>query len=170
MIQYNVEQKPRAQSLFAMSKTSSVSFVCLLDTSSTDTLVFLIIALVFVHLTEGIMALIPAAEAKQHGDHLLGKLRRFSADHVKISARDQEWARGLVDDILKGKVFKLCQERSRLPISHFEYTGSVYERLKTEAADEVDVMVVLKTNRREVVAETAVPGEDKQGTFATFGM
>ena len=38
-----------------------------------------------------------------------------------------------------------CRRNSTLLIQNLEYTGSVYERLKTEAADEVDVMVVLKT-------------------------
>ena len=49
---------------------------------------------------------------------------------------------------MNGIVF--CQQHSSLPILKLEYTGSVYERLKTEAADEVDVMVVLRTKRREI--------------------
>ena len=46
-----------------------------------------------------------------------------------------------------------------------EYAGSVYERLKTEAADEVDVMVVLKTTTpwlwgdpEVMVEDTDIPG------------
>ena len=111
---------------------------------------------VFVHQTEEKMSLVPAAQL----DDLLRQLRRFSANHVKISARDQEWARGLVDNVLKERVFRLCEERSRLPIKQYEYTGSVYEHLKTGAADEVDVMMVLNTGAREVLAEELVPGKE----------
>ena len=52
-----------------------------------------------------------------------------------------------------------CQQHSSLPILKLDYTGSVYERLKTEAADEVDVMVVLRTTRREIgVIESGISG------------
>ena len=122
---------------------------------------FLIVAvLFFVHQTEEKMSLVPAVWRATQLDDLLRQLRRFSANHVKISARDQEWARGLVDDVLKERVFRLCEERSRLPIKQYEYTGSVYEHLKTGAADEVDVMMVLNTGAREVVAEELVPGKE----------
>ena len=50
-------------------------------------------------------------------------------------------ARRLVTDYVQGQVMVFCKQRSSLPILKLEYTGSVYERLKTEAADEVDVMV-----------------------------
>ena len=49
--------------------------------------------------------------------------------------------RRLVTDYVQGQVMVFCKQRSSLPILKLEYTGSVYERLKTEAADEVDVMV-----------------------------
>ena len=52
-------------------------------------------------------------------------------------------------------------ERSALPIQKLEYRGSMYERLKTEAADELDVMVVIKATDAEVaILETGVPGFD----------
>ena len=89
---------------------------------------------------------------------LLSQLRRFSADQVKIAVKEQDWTKRLVDSILKENVFDHCQELSRLPIRKFEYTGSQYERLKTEAAD-VDVMVVLKTGKNEVKADEVVPGK-----------
>ena len=95
----------------------------------------------------------------QPDPNLLRQLRRFSADQVKIAVTDQEWAKGLVDSILKEKVFNHCQELSSLPIRAFEYTGSLYEHLKTEAADEVDIMVVLKTGKNEVKADEVVPGK-----------
>ena len=68
-------------------------------------------------------------------------------------------ARRLVTDYVQGQVMVFCKQRSSLPILKLEYTGSVYERLKTEAADEVDVMVVLRTKRREIgVIESGISG------------
>ena len=91
------------------------------------------------------------AEARR-GDasNLTGKLRAFSVKYVKISEDDMARARRLVTDYVQGQVMVFCKQRSSLPILKLEYTGSVYERLKTEAADEVDVMVVLKTTRGEI--------------------
>lgn len=91
------------------------------------------------------------AEARR-GDasNLMGKLRAFSVKYVKISEDDMARARRLVTDYVQGQVMVFCKQRSSLPILKLEYTGSVYERLKTEAADEVDVMVVLKTTKREI--------------------
>ena len=68
-------------------------------------------------------------------------------------------ARRLVTDYVQDQVMVFCKQRSSLPILKLEYTGSVYERLKTEAADEVDVMVVLRTTRREIgVIESGTSG------------
>ena len=91
------------------------------------------------------------AEARR-GDasNLTGKLRAFSVKYVKISEDDMARARRLVTDYVQDQVMVFCKQRSSRPILKLEYTGSVYERLKTEAADEVDVMVVLKTTRREI--------------------
>ena len=50
-------------------------------------------------------------------------------------------------DCIKDKIIEYCKQNSSLPILRIEYTGSVYERLKTNAADEVDIMVVLKTHK-----------------------
>ena len=49
--------------------------------------------------------------------------------------------RRLVNKYVEDQVMVFCQQYSSLPKLKLEYTGSVYERLKTEAADEVDVMV-----------------------------
>ena len=55
--------------------------------------------------------------------------------------------RKLVKDYIEDRIMAYCRQNSGLPILNLQYTGSVYERLKTEAADEVDVMVVLKTSK-----------------------
>ena len=49
--------------------------------------------------------------------------------------------RRLVNKYIEDQVMVFCQQYSSLPKLKLEYTGCVYERLKTEAADEVDVMV-----------------------------
>ena len=68
-------------------------------------------------------------------------------------------SRKLVKEHIEDQIMKYCRRNSTLPILRLEYTGSVYERLKTEAADEVDVMVVLQTNTSEVALEVSeVPG------------
>ena len=93
------------------------------------------------------------------GDSLTGKLRDYSVKYVKISEAEVSYSRRLVKDYIEDQVMKYCRENSTFPILRLEYTGSVYERLKTEAADEVDVMVVLKTTKSEVVLEgSEVPG------------
>ena len=94
------------------------------------------------------------------GDSLTRKLRNYSVKYVKISEDEMSYSRSLVKDCIEGKVMEYCRKNSTLPILRLEYTGSVYERLKTEAADEVDVMVVLQTSRSEVVVEkdSTVPG------------
>ena len=67
--------------------------------------------------------------------------------------------RRLVNKYIEDQVMVFCQQYSSLPKLKLEYTGSVYERLKTEAADEVDVMVVLRTKRREIgVIESGISG------------
>ena len=67
--------------------------------------------------------------------------------------------RRLVNKYVEDQVIVFCQQYSSLPKLKLEYTGSVYERLKTEAADEVDVMVVLRTKRREIgVIESGISG------------
>ena len=93
------------------------------------------------------------------GDSLTKKLRNYSVKYVKISEAEMSASRRLVKEHIEDQVMKYCREKSTLTILRLEYTGSVYERLKTEAADEVDVMVVLQTTRSEVVPEVSqVPG------------
>ncbi|KAJ7388242.1 hypothetical protein OS493_039018 [Desmophyllum pertusum] len=95
----------------------------------------------------------------QRGDSLTKKLRDYSVKYVKISEKDMSNSRTLVKDYIEEQIMVYCRQKSSLPILRLEYTGSVYERLKTEAADEVDVMVVLKTTKSEVMVEDpGVPG------------
>ena len=91
------------------------------------------------------------AEARR-GDasNITRKLRAFSVKYVKIFEENMARTRRLMNDYVENQVMAFCKQRSSLPILKLEYTGSVYERLKTEAADEVDVMVVLKTTRGEI--------------------
>ena len=96
---------------------------------------------------------------------LTKKLRNYSENYVKINELDKARSRALVRDYVEGHIIEYCRQYSPLPILRLEYTGSVYERLKTEASDEVDLMVVLKTDKpwfwgvSEVIAEkTDYPG------------
>ena len=93
------------------------------------------------------------------GDRLTKQLRDYSVRHVKISEDNMARTRRLVTDLVENKIMRYCNENSSLPILRLEYPGSVYERLKTEAADEVDVMVVLGTSKQEVqITRTDVRG------------
>lgn len=90
---------------------------------------------------------------------LTRKLRTYSVKNVKITEADMARTKKLIKDCIEDQVMKYCQQNSPLPILRLEYTGSVYEGLKTEAADEADIMVVLKTARQEVAPEnTEIPG------------
>lgn len=78
---------------------------------------------------------------------------------MKITKEDTDQAKRLVDNYIKKEILPYICSSSSLSISKQEYTGSLYERLKTEAADEVDVMVVLQTGKQEVMQHDAgVPG------------
>ena len=77
--------------------------------------------------------------------HLTRALRDFSEKNVKIAEVDKTRSKKLVKDYVKGHIMEYCGRNSPLPIHGLEHTGSVYERLKTEALDEVDFMVVVKT-------------------------
>ena len=100
------------------------------------------------------------AEAREEDTPTLTKkLRDFSVKYVKISEEDMTLARKLVKEYIEDKIIMYCQENSKIQILKLEYTGSFYEKLKTEAADEVDIMVVFKTQRAEIkVKESGVPG------------
>jgi len=82
---------------------------------------------------------------QEQGAHLTRVLRDFSEKNVKISEADKTRSKKLVKDYIKGHIMEYCGRNSPLPIHGLEHTGSVYERLKTEALDEVDFMVVVKT-------------------------
>ena len=79
-------------------------------------------------------------------DTMTKNLRRYSAQNVKFSEADMRLSRQLVKEYVEEQIMEYCRMKSSLTILRLEYTGSVYERLKTEAPDEVDVMVVLKTS------------------------
>lgn len=79
-------------------------------------------------------------------DTMTKNLRRYSAKNVKFSEADMTLSRQLVKEYVEEQIMEYCRMKSSLTILRLEYTGSVYERLKTEAPDEVDVMVVLKTS------------------------
>ncbi|KAL9965077.1 hypothetical protein ACROYT_G028809 [Oculina patagonica] len=90
---------------------------------------------------------------------LAKKLRKYSAKYVKIPEDNTKYARKLMKKYIGDQIMMYCRKNSSLPISRLEYAGSVYERLKTKAADEVDIMVVLKTTKTEVVTkDSGVPG------------
>ena len=100
------------------------------------------------------------AEARR-GDatSLTEKLRDFSAKYVKISDLNKTRTRTLVNDYIENQIIEFCRQKSELQILNLQYTGSFYERLKTEAADEVDIMVVLGTPSSEIeVIASEVPG------------
>ena len=97
---------------------------------------------------------------KKAEEALTKKLREYFVKNVKIAEADQARARSLVRDYIKDQIIKYCKQNSSLPILRIEYTGSVYERLKTEAADEVDIMVVLKTDKPLLWGDPEVLVED----------
>ena len=94
-------------------------------------------------------------------------LRRYSAQNVKFSEADMTLSRQLVKEYVEEQIMEYCRMKSSLTILRLEYTGSVYERLKTEAPDEVDVMVVLKTSRPWLWGnpEVMVEGSDEVPGF-----
>ena len=100
-------------------------------------------------------------------DTMTKNLRRYSAQNVKFSEADMRLSRQLVKEYVEEQIMEYCRMKSSLPILRLEYTGSVYERLKTEAPDEVDVMVVLKTSRPWLWgnAEVMVEGSDEVPGF-----
>ena len=98
------------------------------------------------------------AQAKKGDQSLTKKLRDYSVEYVKISEADMTYTRTLVKNYIEDQIMRYCRQNSTIPILRLEYTGSVYERLKTEAADEVDVMVVIKTTTSEVMVVNEQPG------------
>lgn len=83
--------------------------------------------------------------SQEQGAHLTKILRDFSEKNVKIAEADKTRSKELVKDYIKGHIMEYVERNSPIPIQRLEHTGSVYERLKTEASDEVDFMVVVKT-------------------------
>ena len=100
---------------------------------------------IILSLTDSIMWDLERANQGQaeRTDPLTKELHIYS-DNEKIRKREKARARNLVEDYVEDQVMKYCRENSPLPIKELVYTGSFYERLKTEAYDEVDIMVVLE--------------------------
>ena len=78
---------------------------------------------------------------------------------MNISEESTTHARTLVKDYIEGQVISFCRDHSVIEILKLEYTGSFYEGLKTEAADETDIMVILKTPSTGIeVIQSQFPG------------
>ena len=78
---------------------------------------------------------------------------------MKISEETSTRARTLVKDCIEGQIISYCRDNSTIEILKLEYTGSFYEGLKTEAADEADIMVILKTPSTGIeVIQSKFPG------------
>ena len=94
--------------------------------------------------------------------HLTRILHDFFEKNVKIAEVDKKRSTKLVGGYIKGHVMEYVKRNSPIPIQGLEHTGSVYERLKTEASDEVDFMVVVKTAKRSdpgiTLEQTGKPG------------
>jgi len=90
---------------------------------------------------------------------LTQKLGAYSARHVKISTGDMAHAKYLLTECVEKEIPGYCMQKSSLPILRVEYRGSMYEGPKPEAADEADLMVVIKATEAEVaIVEAVVPG------------
>ena len=78
---------------------------------------------------------------------------------MKISEESTTRARTLVKDYIEGQVTAFFRDHSVIEILKLEYTGSFYEGLKTDAADETDIMVILKTPSTGIeVIQSQFPG------------
>lgn len=90
---------------------------------------------------------------------LTKKLRAFSEKSVKISEETSTRAKKLVKDYIEDQIIAYIEKNSEIKNLELEYTGSFYEGLKTEAADEADIMVILKTPNSGIeVIPSRVPG------------
>lgn len=68
-------------------------------------------------------------------------------------------AKAIITEIVEKEILRDCLEKSSLPILRLECRGSMYEGLKTEAADEADLMVVINASEAEVaIVQAGVPG------------
>ncbi|XP_048578429.1 cyclic GMP-AMP synthase-like isoform X4 [Nematostella vectensis] len=105
------------------------------------------------------------------------ELRHFFAQR-KISKSSRKWARSTSNKFLselRVHLNRLCSSRrSGCVFSHFEYTGSFYENLKTDHADELDIMVAFKANLSHLEIVEDRPGYVKlrqriEGQFVSEG-
>ncbi|KAK3739445.1 hypothetical protein QZH41_005762 [Actinostola sp. cb2023] len=87
---------------------------------------------------------------------MLQTLRKFSAGKVKIPKDRSQWAKKMADTHLE-YIRKYCKENATEYFNHLEYTGSFYEHLKAEDADELDIIVALDTkNKADLIIEQVV--------------
>ena len=114
------------------------------------------LGLVFLQITERPRNSTNMAAQQQETD-LTRQLRRFSAQNVKIDEGERSWARQMIDRFVKDFIYRRINS-SDLPVLEFEYTGSLYERLKTTRADEADIMIVLQVGGSGISATKEVPG------------
>ena len=96
-------------------------------------------------------------QQQQSGD-LLKLLRKFSADRVKMESDGTKWANQMIEKYVKGQINLYFQEKANIKIKEFVFTGSAFEFLKTEAADEADIMIVLRVGKNDVTFDSVVPG------------
>lgn len=96
-----------------------------------------------------------AIEEARQGDSVTRKLRECFDDNVKISKKDMTFAMTLVKDYIEDEVISYFDKSVRLPRLRLEYTRSMYNRLKSEATDEVDLLIILETTSLEVQVENS---------------
>ena len=95
----------------------------------------------------------------QKGDSLTRRLRKYLADNVKISKENKKHAKKLIKDYVEDQIIYHCERNSPLPLLRLEYTGSMYEGLKSVAAGEVDLMLIVGTTSLDVAVEdSGIPG------------
>lgn len=90
---------------------------------------------------------------------MLQTLRKFSAGKVKIPKERSQWAKKMADTHLE-YIRKYCKEKAPQFFSHLVYTGSFYEHLKTEDANEIDIILALdtKSDAHLTIEEVTLPG------------
>ncbi|XP_048581344.1 cyclic GMP-AMP synthase-like isoform X2 [Nematostella vectensis] len=85
------------------------------------------------------------------------QLLRYLNDKVAVSASERSETRRILNKyITNGHVWRFIVENCKIPLrGDLLYTGSMYDGLKTQAADEVDVMIPLKIRGGVEVEERA---------------
>ena len=90
-------------------------------------------------------------QQEQRVDEFTKALLRFYDSEVRITKEAKAECKRLVREYVE-PLMECCREISPLhTVKRLEYTGSMYEGLKAQAADEVDLMVVLETGTKVTV-------------------